>query len=461
MKLKITLFAMLFMLLAIPQALQAATNATVQKEGLQVRDTPALSGNIMTSLNVGSSFPVLDEEYGWVQLQIDRDTTGWVAGYLVEMSNDKDRSVATSASDANIATVAVDELRVRSDSSRTSEILGSLNAGEQIEVTGSSHGWAAFSYKGHDAYVADQFITYSSSAPKSAPKKETTERVEDKKTVNDDGSYVRSIVEGARVRTEPTTDSRILTTLQKGAELHYLGSEGDWFTVETMDGQQGFIANWIAEAVHSSPSIGTASSIETTSMEKNEQTEQNSSDGLSLQGKTIVIDPGHGGREPGTIGSQGTLEKTVTLQTAQRLANQLNALGATVILTRSADEYVSLRNRVNISENSAADAFLSLHFDGYEETKATGITSFYMNGSGRLLAESLQPEMVAQTTMTDRGAREGNYHVLRENSRPAVLLELGFMTNPADELKIITSSYQKNVVKGIVKGLQAHFSNVQ
>lgn len=179
----------------------------------------------------------------------------------------------------------------------------------------------------------------------------------------------------------------------------------------------------------------------------------------TLSGYHFVIDAGHGGKDAGAIGHQDVNEKDLTLSTAKEVANKLEDEGATVTQTRSDDSFISLDERVKISNNSQTAAFISIHYNAYNDPAAEGIGTFYSSGDqNQKLAQTIQASLADKVDLADRGAKQAKYHVLEKNSQSAVLLELGFITNPKELKNVQTAAYRKKVAKGIADGLK-HFLN--
>ncbi|MEN2769009.1 N-acetylmuramoyl-L-alanine amidase [Ornithinibacillus xuwenensis] len=175
-----------------------------------------------------------------------------------------------------------------------------------------------------------------------------------------------------------------------------------------------------------------------------------------LAGYHILIDAGHGGKDSGAI-SKDVYEKTLTLSTAQKVADQLTLKGAEVELTREDDTFIPLEDRVQHSNNDETDVFISLHYDYFEDPSANGVTTYYHDQSSQELAKDIQDSLMGSVSMTDRGIRKADYYVLVNNSKPALLLELGFMSNP-DNLEVIqTEEYQDTVAEAITDGLLEYF----
>lgn len=180
-----------------------------------------------------------------------------------------------------------------------------------------------------------------------------------------------------------------------------------------------------------------------------------------LEGKTIVLDPGHGGKDVGATGQSGLLEKEITLRTAQNIQRLLlERTGATVILSRDNDESLTLSERMKITKEYSADLFISLHFDAFESNKVSGITTYFNKKEDQQLAELVHRQLFKESMgARDRGVSFGDYHVLRENSSPSILLELGFISNKEDEQRIQSSEFQAKSASMIVEGIIKYLSN--
>ncbi len=189
-----------------------------------------------------------------------------------------------------------------------------------------------------------------------------------------------------------------------------------------------------------------------------------------LKDKTIFIDPGHGGSDPGAVGPGKTREKDVTLAVAKKTKALLEKAGAKVILTRESDKDVFAANasgsdelgaRAAIANRSAKSAvFLSLHADSFSDRSVGGSSSFYFSKSpyDQLLAQHLQRSVAAASGLQDRGAQQANFFVVKRTRLPAVLLELAFISNPGEEKLLSTPAMQDKFAQGIVGGLYNFFA---
>lgn len=201
---------------------------------------------------------------------------------------------------------------------------------------------------------------------------------------------------------------------------------------------------------------------------------------------TICLDPGHGGRDTGNrVGGLffGHNEKTYTLALAEELGTQLKKLGFNVVLTRHQDTYVELPMRPEIANHAGADLFVSLHFNATQTGKdevsgpetycitPVGAASSNAQGEGAdhgptaanrveqrslLLAAQVQKSLVRNLGVTDRGVRRARFAVLRDATMPAILIEGGYMTHPAEGKRIFDSGYRRQMAAAIVKGILSY-----
>ncbi|WP_164670494.1 N-acetylmuramoyl-L-alanine amidase [Virgibacillus doumboii] len=342
--------------------------------------------------------------------------------------------------------VGANHLNVRTAPSHSAAIIGQLNDGDKIEVFQKAFGWVQTYYGGQEAWVASQFLypadtsqknTGSSTISKSTPEKITVTATE------------------VRIRTGPGTNHEIIGYTSKGDTYNLVKSTNNWNNVVLGNGSTGWIAGWLTGY-----STGKSNPPEanTNSGSNNDAQPQTTSANGALEGYNIVLDPGHGGMDPGAIGIGGVFEKNVIMNTVDNVAQNLRAAGATVILTRDSDYFLTLEERVELSNVYNTHAFVSLHYNACPIMGINGVsTHFHTGGEDRQLATNLQAALEQNISLYSRGIMQSDYHVLRENSEPAVLVELGFITNPNDLAAAQTNSYQDNVADGIVQGLKNYF----
>lgn len=176
-------------------------------------------------------------------------------------------------------------------------------------------------------------------------------------------------------------------------------------------------------------------------------------------GKTVVIDAGHGGHDPGAISTTGKQEKVLALNVAQKTERILKERGYNVVMTRNADYFVGLSERAQISDNVGADIFVSIHFNAAAASSATGLETFYFPGSGEggRLAGAIQDELINNVGGVQRGIKTAKFTVISETACIAVLTELGFITNPVDEPRLVSDQYHEESALAIANGVDRYF----
>lgn len=169
----------------------------------------------------------------------------------------------------------------------------------------------------------------------------------------------------------------------------------------------------------------------------------------------IVIDPGHGGSDPGAVGPNGLKEAHVNLAVALKVAEKLRKAGVEVKLTRTSDVFVDLQPRCDIANSWMADYFVSIHCNAASTPQAHGTETYCykFGGKGEVLAKAIQAQLIAVTGRANRGVKEANFYVLRKTNMPAVLTELAFISNREEERLLASTTYQEKCAMAIAKGI--------
>ena len=213
---------------------------------------------------------------------------------------------------------------------------------------------------------------------------------------------------------------------------------------------------------------------------------------FGLTAKTIVIDPGHGGKDPGALGTGALQEKGIVLSIAKKLREVLTAKGYTVLMTRDTNRFIPLKKRTEFATQHKADLFLSIHANGSESRSANGIETYYLDvtstdsaaekiaareniNSGysiqeletllegliresksedsKRLAQYVQQALVQSTGAANRGVKHARFVVLIGTKVPAILIETGFVSNAVEGQKLATSAYQQELAIAIAQGV--------
>ncbi|AFZ56164.1 N-acetylmuramoyl-L-alanine amidase [Anabaena cylindrica FACHB-243] len=173
------------------------------------------------------------------------------------------------------------------------------------------------------------------------------------------------------------------------------------------------------------------------------------------KGKLLVmIDPGHGGKDPGAVGIGGIQEKNLILPISKRVAAILQQNGVQAVLTRDSDYFVTLPGRVAMAERANADVFVSIHANsvGLSRPDVSGLETYYYE-NGLSLARTVHNRILQSVNVRDRKVRKARFFVLRKSSMPSILVEVGYVTGREDVAKLKTSAYQNQMAEAIAQGI--------
>ena len=187
------------------------------------------------------------------------------------------------------------------------------------------------------------------------------------------------------------------------------------------------------------------------------------------KGDIVMLDPGHGGYDPGAITKQGVYEKTINLQISQKVKEMLSPSGIGVFLTREEDiDYVpdgvkgktvkkqlDLNRRIEMAKEVTADVFVSLHVNATVAGQDSGAETYYhyQSDSGKRLAELIQQELIKIPGMNRRIAKPGDFYIIKNTAMPAVIVEVGYLSSLKEQKKLQQSWYQDQLARAIAKGI--------
>lgn len=277
---------------------------------------------------------------------------------------------------------------------------------------------------------AEQQIPPADSQQPASPPAESVPAINTDKVVVD--------VDVLRLRGGPSTDHEILDRLFLGTMLQVEGNQNEWLKVITPDGKHGWVHGEYVRAITITSN--------------------------SLVGRIIGIDPGHGGSDPGAIGASGVREKVINLIIAEKLIKLLHEAGATVVITRSGDQTVIHQQRVDLINSSKSDIMVSIHANAYNNSESNGTETFYHvsaanAAASRILALQLQRELITALGLRNRGVKESSFFVLKNVRIPAALVELAFISNPAEERILLDPENQERVATALYLGIEAYFNS--
>jgi len=194
----------------------------------------------------------------------------------------------------------------------------------------------------------------------------------------------------------------------------------------------------------------------------------------SLKNKVIVIDPGHGGADPGAQNS-GFKEKDINLDISIRLRDSLASKGCIVILTRDVDKdfylpgfvlgrmakRAELDKRINMATESNADLFISVHTNSFPRSITYGMETYYhlKSSPGKALAELIQKQLTQLQSDNHRKSKAGDYYLINQSKMPAVIVEVGFISNPRERNLLLSNNYRDSIASAIGTGIENYFND--
>lgn len=172
---------------------------------------------------------------------------------------------------------------------------------------------------------------------------------------------------------------------------------------------------------------------------------------------TVMVDPGHGGDDPGTSSTDGTVyEKDITWDVALKVQAYLKEAGVDAVLSREEDEFINKHGRAALANEQGVDLFVSIHCNYLEnDTKTSGVETYYVEGveDGQALANAVHSQVLAITGADDMYVRTNDFVVIKDTNMPAVLIEIGYLSSPQDVMLLGTDNYKNKMAYGIAAGI--------
>lgn len=405
----------------------AVQQGEVTADILYIRAEPNESASILDSYAQGEMADIQGSHGDWYEVRFN-NLTGYIHSAHVNTSAGQEQSSASSSSSSDGEIIA-SSLNVRSSPSTAASNISSLQRGASVELLEKTGDWYRINVNGTEGYVHASHVSVNDTPPA------------DPEPVQASVTKGEVAASSLNIRAEATTDASIVGKLAAGEQIEIHEKSAGWFTIQLSDGSWGYVDEaYIREVGHSAATSGSGSG--------------------SISGKTIFLDPGHGGKDPGAIVSGDIYEKAIAMNLSQKIKQQLEGEGANVIMSRTDDTFLSLSQRPALANQAGADLFVSVHANGFTNPEAQGTEVIYSSIGGhpndsRMLALELQESIANNTGLHNRGTVNRSLHVLDYAQMPAVLIEPGFMTNSRD-LSILLHE-QDQIAAGIVNGLKSYY----
>ncbi|KOY82336.1 N-acetylmuramoyl-L-alanine amidase [Lysinibacillus macroides] len=415
----------------------------------------------------------------------------------------KGSSVPDTSQVIGLMKVTTDGLNIRKskDSSSNTNVVGQVNKGGKLSIYAVEGNWLKVTYKGAYAYVFKQYAEFLDADG------------------NELGPVEKEVVTKGAVNlyVKPTSSAKIITTLKANEKLPVYKTVGGYYLTK-VDGLPGYIvANSTTDpVVEETPkpnptptpppaasgdvlgkvtvanlnvrSQSNATSTVLFKLDKGVTVQVHNIDGYwaeisyngqtgyvhksylkllnqsanPLQGRIIILDPGHGGKDPGTV-SGSVSEKSITLKVGTQVKQLLENAGAKVYMTRTGDTYPSLQDRVDFTQANYGEIFVSIHVNSAANTSAQGTETYYAISTGDMyqedidLATFINNQIVNNLNMKNRGVKQEQYYVIRNMVIPSILVELGFLSNSQDRNKMTNDQYVTLFAESIYNGILQYY----
>lgn len=447
----------------------ASAIGKINCENISLMSTYNLASDSIENMHLNDTISIIESHENYLKIKSPSGKIGWIDSYFV---NEQPKKYFVNTTDSNVI--------LRRSPSIKSTIVGQVKPGDKITYLDTFHSWYILDYNGMEVFVASWLGDIVSNGENNV-------------------FFIDGII---NIRNSPTLEGKIISKGNKLEAFTFWGEEYGWFKIGLNSGY-GYAAAWLMSYGNNYFLNGTNEYKYTTdNLRLRDDSSLNgkiievipkgtklrvlqtignwdrliSPTGkigfsfndflktyLPLDGKTVLLDPGHGGKDPGAISSTGQYEKYINLKVALKTKKNLEDLGATVLLTRKDDSYISRIDRAQIANKYKPDIFLSIHHNALDDGNYFGMSTYYDtlgNKSGyksNLLANAVYDSVVGISSVYRDGIHDVNYEVLRNTNIPASLIEIGFISNKWEEKNIHNNSFQDQIAKQISLGILNYF----
>lgn len=397
----------------------------VTTDGLNIRKSKDSStiDNIVGKANKGSKLAVYAIEGDWLKVSFNNGYSYIYKTYAQFLDID-----GKTLGNAKKQVTTTQNLNLYLEPTSTSNVISTIDSKVKLPVYNTVNGYYLTVVNGLPGYIVagstEDVIVEKPSTPDPTPP-----------LVSGD-LLGRVTVDNLNIRKEANSTSPVVDKVKKGEYVQVNSVNGYWAQV-TYKGQNGYVHKSYLKLLN-----------------------QN---GNPLKDRIIIIDPGHGGKDPGTV--VGTIEeKNIVLKVSTLVTQKLEAAGANVLMTRTGDTYPTREGRVDFSHVNYGEIFVSIHANYANNTAAQGTETYYAKTPGDVyeedidLATFVNNQIVKNVNMKDRKVKEMKYIVIANTNIPAILVELGFLSNSEDRAKLTDDQYVELFAESIYKGILEYYS---
>ncbi|PEL12344.1 N-acetylmuramoyl-L-alanine amidase [Bacillus sp. AFS017336] len=434
---------------------KAATtqSGVVTAASLNMRTGPSTAYSKIMTLKKGNKLTITERKNGWYKFKFSKKI-GWASAKYIKLF----KKTPTAPKVLFSGEITASSLNVRTSPSVTGKVITTLKKGTKVSIVEKKSTWYRINTtKGYgwvsSAYVIQ--IVNEVKPPSTKPPEESKPNPPTTKPPSGDTSAIdqqdksgRVTTSSLNVRTGPGTTYESITSIKVGTVVKIKAEKDGWYEIEA-----GTIVGWVSA----------------------KYIQQISDDDMNLENFILVIDPGHGGSDPGATfkTSSGEIykESMIVLSVSQFLNDYLVELPIQTYFTRESDTYPTLNQRVEFAKSKKANAFISIHINASSSHNGNGTETYYYGESktsptnsptkledSMTLAETIQNRLVEKLELKDRGTKSGNFQVIRESTMASILTELGYIDHPTDNVKLSNEIWQQEAAEGIYLGILDYLS---
>ncbi|EON72594.1 N-acetylmuramoyl-L-alanine amidase [Lysinibacillus sphaericus] len=416
----------------VPDASQIIGTVQVTTDGLNIRNTKDSSSkaNIVGTVNKGDKLSVYAAEGDWLKVSSKDAYTYIYKTYAQFLDAD-----GNTLENVQKQVTTTQSINVYVKASSSSKIISTVNSKVKLPVYKTVNGYYLTEVGDVPGYIvanSTEDVTVEQPAIPVPDLKPTPDPITPPVTGDLLG---RVTVDNLNIRKEANSTSMVLGKLSKG-EYVQVNSIYDYWAQVTFEDQTGYVHKSYLKLLNQS--------------------------GNPLKDRIIIIDPGHGGKDPGTS-FESFSEKNITLKVGTLVKDKLEAAGAKVLMPRTGDTFPTPQDRVDFSHANYGEIFVSIHVNSAANTAAQGTETYYAKTPGDMyeedidLATFVNNQIVNNLNMKNRKVKEEKHIVSANTNIPAILVELGFLTNSEDRAKMTDDQYVEQFAESIYKGILQYY----
>ena len=397
---------------------------------LNVRSSKSTTdkSNVVGQVNEGYAFDAYGSEGEWIKV-VYQDKYAYISSEYAQFVDQNGNPLGSTVKSVVVTSPA--NIRVKSD--EYAKNIGSIYSGTTIDVYGETNGWYLTKINGIPGYIKISQTNGSGTTEEQPSDTDVNQNQEETVVAKLIG---RATTNSINVRSQPNTTSSVLGVLNRGDEVTVLSTNGFWAHI-LYKGNEAYVHKTYLKLINQT--------------------------GSPVAGRIIVLDPGHGGKDPGAT-SGSYQEKQVALAVANVVKQKLEKDGAIVYMTRIGDSYPTLADRVAFADKHYAEMFISIHNNSSTSSSAHGTETYYSISANdnekedNALATYVNSQIVKNAQMFNRGIKREDFYVIRHSVYPSILVELGFISNTEDRNKLVSSQYTQIFGDSIYKGIVEYYS---